>query len=153
MKGKISKWKRAMWIAMAVTLLGMSACSKEEANVLDFSDAADNEIGRMYTYTGEPLEPAVESDLFHISINKDGTFSYYESMLSSYIGIGTWSVDGDILTLKEDEDFCYGFVHRFKIDGEDILFIEEGSDNFIYIKVKDGERFTGKKLMAIDDGE
>lgn len=37
-----------------------------------------------------------EHDAFTILIRKDGTFTYIESLLSSYIGYGNWSVkDGE----------------------------------------------------------
>ena len=51
---------------------------------------------------------------FSISLFADGTFQYYEGMLSSYIGMGTWSREGDIITLTE-EDTGYGFVFKFKV--------------------------------------
>lgn len=55
---------------------------------------------------------------FIIQMKGDGTFSYYEGELSSYIGTGEW-----------------------KLDGNTLIFQSEGSDNFIYIKVSEGERF------------
>ena len=98
--------------------------------------------GKMYIYTGESFSD-MENDNFVITINEDGTFTYCESMLSSYIGIGEWSVEDGILTLSDDEKMGYPLVNHFLIDGEDIIFVEEDSSNFVYIEVKDGERFTG----------
>lgn len=97
-------------------------------------------VGKIYTYTGKSFGD-MENDYFTISINEDGTFTYCESMFSSYIGFGTWSVKDGILTLSDDDKIGYPLVNYFLIDGNDIVFIEEESSNFIYIDVKDGERF------------
>ncbi len=75
---------------------------------------------------------------FTLRLNEDSTFTYYAGMLSSYIGFGNWSVQGDILTLTETN----GWINRFRIDGGDLVFISEGSENFMYVKVGDGERFV-----------
>lgn len=40
-------------------------------------------------------------------------------------------------------DEGYPFVNRFKVDGSDLVFLSEDSSNFLYVKVVDGERFTG----------
>jgi len=103
--------------------------------------------GKTYTYTGESFSD-MENDNFVITINEDGTFTYCESMLSSYIGIGEWSVEDGILTLSDDEKMGYPLVNHFLIDGEDIVFVEKDSSNFIYIEVKDGERFTGTTILG-----
>lgn len=78
---------------------------------------------------------------FVIKLNDDGTFSYYEGWASSYVGYGNWSVENGELVLSDDEDICYPYVNRFKIDGGDLVFLEDGSTNFLYVKVADGERF------------
>lgn len=103
--------------------------------------------GKMYTYTGESFSN-MENDDFVISINEDGTFTYCESMFSSYIGIGEWSVEDGILTLSDDNKMGYPLVNHFMIDGEDIVFVEEDSSNFVYVEVKDGERFTGATILG-----
>lgn len=96
--------------------------------------------GKTYTYTVEP-ETGMESDRFSIKLNTDGTFIYHECIFSSYLGVGNWSVNGDVLTLTEDNEY-HPRENSFKVDGDDIIFIENGSNNFMYIKVADGERFT-----------
>ncbi len=122
-------------LVLVMSVMFLQGCGEQASQQVDVA-------GRVYTYTGETFG-GMDFDSFTISINEDGTYSYYESMLSSYIGFGKWSVEGDILTLTEDDKIGYPFVYYFKIDGEDILYIEEGSSNFIYTDVKDGERFTG----------
>ena len=104
--------------------------------------------GKIYTYSGKPFSELESDEAFTITINDDGTYSYYESLLSSYIGNGKWSVADGVLTLSDDSR--PEIVNYFKIDGEDLVFLEEGSTNFLYVKVKDGERFHGA-MMSKDE--
>lgn len=92
--------------------------------------------GKTYLYENE----GIMGD-FTITLYEDGTFFYYEGMASSYFGAGSFIMDGDILTMTDDGHGGYGLVNRFRRDGDDLVFIEQESDNFVYVKVKDGERF------------
>lgn len=96
--------------------------------------------GKTYVYTGEPFSE-MDADLFKITFNEDGTFCYYESLLSSYLGYGTWKIKDGILTMTDDAQMSSTIQNSFRIDGEELVFVEEGSSNFIYVKVQDGERF------------
>lgn len=78
---------------------------------------------------------------FTVTINSDGSFEYYEGALSSYIGIGAWELNGNALILSDDEDLGYGFINNFVVDGESLIFSEKNSNNFLYIKVSDKEKF------------
>lgn len=100
--------------------------------------------GKAYTYTVEP-ESGIDLDRFTIRLNTDGTFTYYETMFSSYLGIGKWSVKGDVLTLADD---YYSLRNSFRIDDGDLVFIEKGSTNFIHVKISDGEHFTNDDSIA-----
>ncbi len=48
-------------------------------------------------------------------------------------------LDGDTVIMT---DGGYGLVNHFRHDGDDLVFVEQDSDNFVYVKVKDGEKFT-----------
>ena len=89
--------------------------------------------GKIYVYEGEGF-----GGDFSITLNEDGSFSYYEGLLSSYIGLGTWSVKGDVITLTDE---TYSFVNHFRMDGNDLVFISENSSNFMYQQIEDGARF------------
>ena len=78
---------------------------------------------------------------FTIQIKSDGTFSYYEGYLSSHIGMGEWKQDGSTLILLDNTMEEHPLINYFEIDGNTLIFRAEGSDNFIYIKVSDGEKF------------
>lgn len=111
-------------------LFSMAACDRSE----DIQN-------KTFVYEKEGFGSA-----FTISINDDGTFSYYEGGSSSYIGRGKWVLEDDILTLSDDDEAGYPFVNRFKVKDGELAFIAEDSTNFLYINVADGERF-----VSIDD--
>lgn len=106
----------------------MSGCNNHDNNV----------VGKVYTYEKDGM-----GGDFNIYIYEDGTFTYYEGMLSSYIGIGTWTVKGSRITLTDDDEMGFAYVNHFEIVGDNLSFIEKDSDNFLYVKVKDGEVFKG----------
>ncbi len=101
-----------------------------------------------YEISGSQLSPAglylYEGDGFGgdftITLRADGSFTYYEGNLSSYIGAGRWSVSGDILTLKDETGVSK--VNHFRMEGNDLIFQAKGSTNFIYVKVADGAVFS-----------
>ncbi len=75
---------------------------------------------------------------FTISLQDDGTFSYYEGLLSSHIGWGTWTMEGDTLTLRED---TFSRVFRFRIQDGSLYYIKKSSSPFTYVQLEDGARF------------
>lgn len=75
---------------------------------------------------------------FTISLQDDGTFSYYEGLLSSHLGWGTWTMEGDTLTLRED---TFSRVFRFRIQDGSLYYIKKSSSPFTYVQLEDGARF------------
>ncbi|MDE6260672.1 MAG: M56 family metallopeptidase, partial [Oscillospiraceae bacterium] len=92
---------------------------------------------------------------FTIQLVHDGSFTYYEGVLSSYIGRGTWTRDGDMICLAdkvgENLDNVGIKYYYFKVDGGDLVFQAENSAEFIHLDVVDGERFSRKASKT--DGE
>ena len=75
---------------------------------------------------------------FYIILDMEsGMFQYYENPVSSYFGIGVFTLDGDILTM--DDSYR---VNRFRVEDERLIWIEEGSDNFWFVKLADGAAFS-----------
>ena len=70
-------------------------------------------------------------------------------MFSSFVGYGSWSLDGDTLILTENAGSGGNpKIFRFKVDGNTLSYIAEGSDNFTYVKVSDGEKFKAEDLTG-----
>ena len=87
---------------------------------------------------------------FMIMLQSGGKFAYYEGVLSSHIGFGTWSVSGRILTLKESGG---DKVFLFYVGENEITFIKEGSSKFTYADVEDGDRFVSRSPSEIIEEE
>lgn len=88
---------------------------------------------------------------FEITFNADGTYRYYEGTLSSSGGSGTWKITDDTVIMTEK---ISKKVNYLKINGSDLIFIADGSDNFYYINVEDGDKFFVKaeeKQPALSD--
>jgi hypothetical protein len=73
---------------------------------------------------------------FIIKLSGDGVAMYYEGGLSSYIGLGTWVQEENIVTVTVERK-----SYRFRLEENALVFIEEGSAHFTYSQVADGERF------------
>ena len=100
-------------------------------------------------HAGMVYEKEVLGGNFTICVEKDGTFSYRAGFWSSYVGYGDWSYENGILTLS-DTNKDHPQVFRFLVKGDDIAFIEEKSDDFMYAEVADGDIFHGVKIEDYD---
>ena len=82
---------------------------------------------------------------FSLGINTENeTFWYCESIYSSYIGNGQYTVEKGILKIIESRpgiDGEHQVVNLFKIEKDALVFIAEGSDNFTYVHLPDGATF------------
>ena len=97
--------------------------------------------------------------MFTLTLDEDsGQFQYYETPISSYIGMGRYERDGEILTIR-DLGMGTERVNRFRVDGETLIWLAEGSDNFSFIHLADGATFSpdpapsaaGTRQMTMDD--
>ncbi len=88
---------------------------------------------------------------FSITLDMDKElFQFYETPISSYIGLGRFEREGDILTIR-DSDSGHARVNRFRMtdDGETLVWIEDGSDNFTFVKLTDGASFSLDHTPAV----
>ncbi len=113
----------ALLLALSCCLTGCAEKSSAEAS---------NIAGKTYTYEKDGFG----SDFF-ISIQEDGIFTYSVGVLSSHFGSGSWTLEEDVVHLQEGNDSFY-----FQVDGSDLVFLSENSDNFFDVTVADGERFS-----------
>ena len=86
---------------------------------------------------------------FTITLDEDGKYTYYVGYLSSYIGMGKWKVEDGVLTMTENTG--YDLVFRFSVKDGELVYIKEGSSEFMYVTVGDGDRFVPR--IAEDTGE
>ena len=87
-------------------------------------------------------------DMFTISLNEDGSFSYYEGAASSYIGAGDWELSENRVTLR---DTGYGEEWDFFFTVQDgcLVFDKKASHRFIHTDPVDGIRFLRRD--SVDD--
>jgi len=123
--------KKLLWIGFTILSIGflLSGCSRMVR--------PEEVAGKTYCYEKEGF-----GGPFTIRLEEDNSFTYYEGFLSSIIGVGEWSLDGGIVTLREkDRSFS------FRVEEDALVFREMDSDDFIFVDVADGERFpvTGEQ--------
>lgn len=119
----------AAGVAVLCAVLAFAPSKKPAVSPADLA-------GRVYQYEKDGF-----GGDFIIRLEADGCFWYYEGSLSSYIGVGSWALEDGILTLRDDYQIGFPLVNRFEAAEDALIFREEGSSNFIYLKVQDGERF------------
>ena len=92
-------------------------------------------------------------DYFTLTLNEDGTYSYFETMISSHIGWGEYTIDGEKVTLVDTQiPGVYGshtYVFTFKYEDGKLIYIAEESDHFMYINLPDGAEFE-RVVVNID---
>ena len=115
-------------LAVQKKLLGMSE--------YDIVQSPDTSLlaGKRFVYEKEGF-----GGDFTIDFYENGKYQYYEGNLSSYIGSGTWEIKGDTVILGGR---TVGSANYLRIDGDTLIFIDNGSENFYYIRVRDGEKFN-----------
>lgn len=138
-KGRIRRLLRpahpARW-ALALAGLGVAAvcAALAFAPARTAAPRPEDLAGRVYQYEKEGFYGD-----FTLRLEPDGQFWYYEGAASSYIGHGSWTLEGRRLTLRDDAG--PDLLNQFEVEGEALVFVEEGSTNFLYLKLADGERF------------
>lgn len=75
-------------------------------------------------------------------MNADGTYTFYEGYLSSYLGGGSWDIYYNAIYMTEENGLDLKFM--FGVEDGTLTYIKMNSDDFPYVKVADGERFVRK---------
>lgn len=112
--------KAALALALLSLLAGCGRTVREE------------DVAGAYVYEKEGF-----GGNFTISLQEDGTFTYSAGVLSSHFGVGTWTLEGDVVALQEKTG-----VNYFRADGETLIFKQKASSNFMYVSVFEGETFS-----------
>ncbi|MDD7516398.1 hypothetical protein [Ruminococcus flavefaciens] len=106
------------------------------SKLLDISSttSTDNSViaGKIFAYEKEGA-----GGYCTLSFNENGRFLYSPGKLSSYMSGGDWKIDGDTVSLIGMADKTI----YLKITDDTLVYIAEGSDEFPYMDIKDGEKF------------
>ena len=118
----------ALILAVLLTVLALSACGTK-------SSVTPEEVAGHYRR---------KNDIFSIVLNADSTYQYYESEISSHIGMGNYTIDGDVITLEDKFPGLSGPItcyFRFRYEDGKLFFLADQSDQFMYVKLPDGATF------------
>ncbi len=133
----------AVFILIAACLMGCMCILVSCASFADVppdEELAESVAGKTFVWEKEGF-----GGDFTITLDTDGRYEFYEGFLSSYIGSGNWTVEGGVLTMTEDPENGYPLEFRFEVRDGELFFLADGSDEFIYTEVEDGDRFLPKE--------
>lgn len=135
--------RKQIILCIALCLICLAACGRQETD----EEIGERIAGKIYVYEKE----GTGGGEFTIYLGEDGVYTYEESPLSSYIGRGSWTVEDGFLILTEDEDRGReeGFANRFRVEEEELVYLDGQSSNFLYIDADDGDRFRETPLEEI----
>ena len=133
----------ALLLAMLAVLSLLVSCDskKAEETASDTVTAFDaEEIYGFYCRMNDNGQ-----DSFSITLYEDGTYTYYETMISSHIGHGTYTVDRNLITLEDNNiptlSGSSKHTYRFEYRNGKLFFLAAESDQFMYIHLPDGAEF------------
>ena len=115
---------------LAATALLGKWIDKEESGS---EETAAEVAGRKYVWE----KGGFGSD-FVITFHDDGTYDYYEGVLSSYLGKGEYRIEQDILIMR---DMFYDLSFSFRVTESGLIYLADQSSSFLYAHVNDGDRF------------
>ena len=101
-----------------------------------------------YLYEGEGF-----GGDFTITLKPDGTYTWYEGYLSSYIGTGTWDTWYNEVFMTESGETGYDLRFMFGVEEDALVYLRMNSDDFMYVKVSDGERFVRQARTEEGEGQ
>ena len=143
--------KISLFLIVCLCLTLLAGCGEKQKIY-----TAEDVGGKSYNYEKDGFGGS-----FTINLFEDGTFQYYEGMLSSYIGMGTWTLEeNNVLCMKDQETVrfsddsskveMYVRTNYFKVEEDCLVWLAENSDNFLYVDVEAGDRFLcdGLKINA-----
>jgi hypothetical protein len=95
------------------------------------------------------MEQSEEDELFlpYVRIS-DGGFTFTYNFLSSYMPIGTYTIEDDMLTMVTD-DKEYQFV--FRVDGDTLVFQEKESSKIYDVGIKYNVEITDQAKFTLND--
>lgn len=150
-KNVLNYKKPAFWIVIAslVTCAVVAICfltnpvkASEDNTESEAAEAGESYFDeeRTYYYSGNRIDGKDIID-FSITFSPDGSCQWYETPISSYIGFGKYKIENGIITMTKGLEKDLESTYRFEVGENVIRYISEGSDEFGFVKLSDGEEF------------
>ena len=130
--------KKTIVLILVVALTALALCSCGAKDSVPREQIVGHYIHKYNDWEG-----------FSIDLNADGTFSYYEAAFSSHIGMGNYTIDGDVITLTDELPGVSGTItrnYRFKYENDKLVFLAGQSGEFMYVDLPDGTVFERYEL-------
>jgi hypothetical protein len=150
MGGTFMKRTTTMLIALLFCLFIFTGCDcdlSKNSNSQSTNDTVDTSADHVSEENSRRVYIHEESDdVFKPSITlfDDHKCSFTFSALSSYLGIGTYTIEDDFFVLNTDDGL---YTYTFKIEGEDmdrLIFVADKSSDYIHQgQFEDGSVFEG----------
>ena len=87
-----------------------------------------------------------DGSVFTITLHEDGSYQYYESMLSSHIGVGNFTFEDNTVTIVDDQipgvSGSLTITVVFGFENGNLIYRAEESDRFMYVNLPDGAEFV-----------
>ena len=141
-------------LLVTVICFMFASCDNGAYGQQETSEEAVVDVQDVYgTYARQNIESTLQ-DYFTITINPDGTYTYYATMLSSYIGMGNYTFEDNVITLIDEKipTLSGSLTCTFKFEYRDgkLIYLATESDAFMYINPPDGAEF---ERVNIQDNE
>ena len=140
-----------MLIALLLCLFIFTACDRDLSKNSN-SQSTNDTVDTSEDIVIERIYVCEESDdVFKpiITLFGDNKCSFTFSALSSYLGIGTYTIEDDFFVLNTDDGL---YTYTFKIEGEDmdrLIFVADKSSDYIHQgQFEDGSVFEGKIVFS-----
>ena len=140
-----------MLIALLLCLFIFTGCDRDLSKNSN-SQSTNDTVDTSEDIVIERIYVCEESDdVFKpiITLFGDNKCSFTFSALSSYLGIGTYTIEDDFFVLNTDDGL---YTYTFKIDGEDmdrLIFVADKSSDYLHQgQFEDGSVFDGKIVFS-----
>ena len=134
-----------------------TTCESDNDTAETVNDADSfNETHEIYGTYSRPNDGdrQVLIDSFTITLGPDGTYFYYETFISSHIGWGLYTVDGNIITLIDDDipslEGSLTYTYNFEFRDGKLIYLASKSDRFMYVNLPDGAEFERVNTAEIE---
>lgn len=113
-------------------MLSFTACEKS-------SDGIPAAIPESRIYVFGDSDSIIDQSV--ILLDGEGRFQFTFSPISSYVGVGTYVIEGDTLTMTTDDGT---YIYIFTVTEEGLVYDAEKSTGFTWFgKVEHGSLFKG----------
>lgn len=134
------------FVLTLIALLSLSlfvSCDINEQNEIESETVKSVDYDEICGFYCRKNDNAFDS--FSITLYEDGTYTYYETLISSHLGYGEYTVDKNLITLTDNQiptlngssQYTFKFEYR---DGK-LFFLAAESDQFMYVHLPNGAEF------------